>query len=1047
MPRIPASDVLSGKDYIRNEPQQFAGGGLAGLARFLRTEMKNPRRQLRRLDQLASEVPDIEKMYGGDALKNAFSTLQPTSRFGIIDPRRFDNLSYPLEFTDPGDIKELAAVLQKNPYDEMPYLGLSPPRWNDPKVAARIVGHDGRHRSRALAELGYEKSPIVLQDNQVVNEERIKGGIDSWLQPGKSLIPEGAERAPIPWEEIFQGKPFAGGGLAQYIRHRLMQEAKNAQYGGMRQKLQGWAQEEISDPFDVSASGRKALALGPDKVVKLVGRYPRGIAEQGWEGEGPLQKEGVIPQLHFRSPENELAVVERIPHTKESAQNRYMGPLEQMFDDAHMDLRREHGANWYKYGHQVPIIAEEMRKRGLAPFLNYPQIASADFFHPGHWGFRQPYKGPSVSRGVLLDPGAMEPNLVEKSLENKYSPQMRSIAAARAKWLQQHGKLSAAEVERKITTDPGSLINDFSDDLPALERHTRVPLTGDEQRSLPLRTPDPEQLNLGLDQAGYPKVPFAGGGPVSLKLAQALMMMKGRQAPLNPDELPDWQGYAPGGVVRNWLRGVPGSAIDEVLKGLKSRYHIGTEDTRAAAALRGQPNVDENLKKNTALHQWIDRNLGNYIVRQLGTEDDPLAQAMGHQGGDWGGNPRLIRRIPAAQVPERLHWTPQTEVQKEFEGNLHQDRPSWLQKLIEEDTPRNQKAAEILKAKAKALDEAPYGGGGRKAVDEASRDYTNAFMGGSRAGMFEGLPDPIMLHDLDPAAWRQHMQGPMQGVMDYLSQNYTPEQLNKVSVPDAWRGSATWHEALAKKKAEIMKDPFAGTAVHKEYPSGYKWVKFDPGLSNRTDRFMAQNAEEGKRFAQEANENATARQVLEEALKKEGDAMGHCVGGYCDDVMSGQSHIYSLRDAQGQPHVTVEVNPGAEEEDMVHHPSISQIKGKGNKKPADQYLPYVQDFVRSGKWGDVGDLQNTGLVPFRVGKEPTVYYGTDKEMAPHMPAGNRGERFGYGTPLQLSDDDLQGWRPGSIPGMAEGGEVELEHADHEDALLYLQELLGDHAQA
>jgi len=42
-------------------------------------------------------------------------------------------------------------------------------------------------------------------------------------------------------------------------------------------------------------------------------------------------------------------------------------------------------------------------------------------------------------------------------------------------------------------------------------------------------------------------------------------------------------------------------------------------------------------------------------------------------------------------------------------------------------------------------------------------------------------------------------------------------------------------------------------------------------------------------------------------------------------------------------------------------PSITQIKGKSNRAPNEQYLPYVQDFVKSGNWSDVGDLGNTGL--------------------------------------------------------------------------------------
>lgn len=43
-------------------------------------------------------------------------------------------------------------------------------------------------------------------------------------------------------------------------------------------------------------------------------------------------------------------------------------------------------------------------------------------------------------------------------------------------------------------------------------------------------------------------------------------------------------------------------------------------------------------------------------------------------------------------------------------------------------------------------------------------------------------------------------------------------------------------------------------------------------------------------------------------------------------------------------------------------PTIIQIKGKSNRKPNDEYLPFVQDFVRSGQWSDVGDFGNTGLV-------------------------------------------------------------------------------------
>jgi hypothetical protein len=41
---------------------------------------------------------------------------------------------------------------------------------------------------------------------------------------------------------------------------------------------------------------------------------------------------------------------------------------------------------------------------------------------------------------------------------------------------------------------------------------------------------------------------------------------------------------------------------------------------------------------------------------------------------------------------------------------------------------------------------------------------------------------------------------------------------------------------------------------------------------------------------------------------------------------------------------------------------IIQIKGKGNAKPKEDYIPYVQDFVRSGNWHSVDDFHHTDLI-------------------------------------------------------------------------------------
>ena len=160
---------------------------------------------------------------------------------------------------------------------------------------------------------------------------------------------------------------------------------------------------------------------------------------------------------------------------------------------------------------------------------------------------------------------------------------------------------------------------------------------------------------------------------------------------------------------------------------------------------------------------------------------------------------------------------------------------------------------------------------------------------------------------------------------------------------------------------------------------------------------------------------------LRKALKYEGDTMGHCVGnGYHDDVLTGNTRIFSLRNKKtGEPHVTIETSPSRyapshdeviskmrdsnqdiesmskEEyenaykkafEDIEKNPpeNIIQIKGKGNKKPVDRYIPYVQDFVKSGDWGDVMELENSEL--HKIGGE----YFTSEQLAPRI---NRARHF------------------------------------------------------
>jgi hypothetical protein len=201
-----------------------------------------------------------------------------------------------------------------------------------------------------------------------------------------------------------------------------------------------------------------------------------------------------------------------------------------------------------------------------------------------------------------------------------------------------------------------------------------------------------------------------------------------------------------------------------------------------------------------------------------------------------------------------------------------------------------------------------------------------------------------------------------------------------------------WREAQ-KAEANAARAMNPATVVHREYPTvpgtdlpnerGLRWVEMRS--PQELPAGWREETREGRKWffdpeGKAHNVDSDPRYaVLEDALKYEGETMGHCVGGsgYCQGVLSGQKRIYSLRDAKGQPHVTIEVQPmrgaelgryaadlpdGPDLEAMKNPPlKIIQIKGKGNRKPNEEYLPFVQDFVQSGQWSEVGDIRNADM--------------------------------------------------------------------------------------
>lgn len=81
-------------------------------------------------------------------------------------------------------------------------------------------------------------------------------------------------------------------------------------------------------------------------------------------------------------------------------------------------------------------------------------------------------------------------------------------------------------------------------------------------------------------------------------------------------------------------------------------------------------------------------------------------------------------------------------------------------------------------------------------------------------------------------------------------------------------------------------------------------------------------------------------------LVKEGELMGHCVGGenYWRDVENGEKEIYSLRDSNNEPHVTIDVRDS----------EVWQVYGKSDSRPNSEYMPFIR------KWIEDNDLEVMG---------------------------------------------------------------------------------------
>jgi len=161
-------------------------------------------------------------------------------------------------------------------------------------------------------------------------------------------------------------------------------------------------------------------------------------------------------------------------------------------------------------------------------------------------------------------------------------------------------------------------------------------------------------------------------------------------------------------------------------------------------------------------------------------------------------------------------------------------------------------------------------------------------------------------------------------------------RIDRMSWAEAQRCSHAWHASLARTASykRIQGDLETGTKMLAQFKGGVRMVEL------HTD----------------------------EALKVEGAAMGHCVGrgGYIERIARGETRVLSLRDENGEPHVTIELGrprsieiKGLGSVKVAKPPTdgisqieivssdwvVVQIRGKGNREPVQKWQRFVDRFL------------------------------------------------------------------------------------------------------
>jgi hypothetical protein len=449
----------------------------------------------------------------------------------------------------------------------------------------------------------------------------------------------------------------------------------------------------------------------------------------------------------------------------------------------------------------------------------------------------------------------------------------------------------------------------------------------------------------------------------------------------------------PGGMVVGGEK-----ALDQELLNIKKNEGVVGRYVPSENIIATGPEGSLADKNAVALNNWIDTKVRKYIRNQAGSKDDPILKTIESgvehnftppQSGDTKYSIAMKRKL-AGKDPEGIATT---ERGKNWEYTVdsifNPVKSSEIKDILQrnKDLPPSEASDKFLASVLRTEHDLPI---------YNKQDLENL-------KLINQIPDETV-YGLNPEITNRLGLNHMTDVLseDLNAGRLRPEQLNQMSIEKAIRRVAEYDAEKAKIASKAEADRIKDLPTPITYNKDYKWLE----LNHPTDPA-----------------------ITKEALKSEGNQMGHCVGTHCDyydGVMNGSKQIFSLRDANNKPHVTIETNivrdldrwlnanketiskdpelskkiftddfdekyprSRIDDEDLVNeyignmkkimkekglpinedpgaYVNIKQVKGNKNSRPKEEYQDYVTDFIQKNPTGheiaDIKELDNTNLM-------------------------------------------------------------------------------------